>query len=146
MESLFDGAVYVEVYCGLVGFFAREADAQRAALPTSCEPIYAAFNDGDGSFTRPLNIVFHSLRDATSYVFTHHGELHYDFVPENLNDALLEKIGAIYEAQWTLENFFDTSRLEEPPWNALRDAARDVWNALDDAHRLPFGNWRDYTA
>ena len=144
MNPLFDGAIYVEVYCDLVGFFAMDAEEQREVLPGHCAPIYAAFNDGDGSFTRPLNVVFHSLRDATSYVFTHHGEPHYEFVSESLNDALLEKIGAIYDAQWQVENFFDTARLNEPLWNALRDAARGVWNTLDDTHRLPFGHWRDY--
>lgn len=144
MNSLFEGAIYVEVYCCLAGFFALSAAEQRALVPSRCEPIYAAFNEGDGAFTRPLNIVFHSFRDAAGYVFTHHGEPHYKFVAESLNDALLENISAIYDAECNLEDFFDTARLEEPLWNALREAARAVWNALDDAHRLPFGSWRDF--
>lgn len=144
MDSSFNNTIFVESYCILAGFFALPAEEQRALIPSRCEPIYAAFNEGDGTFTRPLDILFHNFRDDAVRFTYHHDEREYSFIAESLNDALLENIGAIYDAQWNAKDFFDTARLEEPLWNALREASRAVWNTLDDAHRLPFGNWRDY--
>jgi hypothetical protein len=92
-------AIYVEEYCRLVGFFALSSDEQRTLVPTVTEPVYLAFNDGDGIYTRPLAILFNSLRDAVSHVAFHHGEDGYSFVSESLNEALSNKIYAIYYAQ-----------------------------------------------
>lgn len=135
---------YIETYCELAGFFALNADEQRARIPSFCKPTYASFNEGDGTFTRPLDIVFHNLLDAAVHIAIHHGEREYSFIEENLNNALLDAVRAIYEAQWQDADFFDTKNLDSPLWNVLRIASRAVWNALDEAYHLPFGNWRDY--
>lgn len=140
MISPFRDAIYVKSYCILAGFLALDADKQRALIPNRCESTYAAFYEGDGTFTRPLNILFHNLRDAA----IHHGECEYSFIAESLNDALLNALGALYDAQWQDDDFFDTANLDAPQWNALRAASRDVWNALEEKYRLPFSNWRDF--
>lgn len=59
---------YVWSYCKLVDFFARDVDFQSASIPARCEPTYASFNEGDGSFNWPLEILFYSLYDAAANV------------------------------------------------------------------------------
>lgn len=143
MEASHD-AIYVEIYCCLAGFFALTSHEQRALVPAVTAPVYASFKGGDDSHTRPLEILLGALDDAQSYVATHHGESDYSFVPKNLHDALSHAVRGI-DSKWYHDgDFFDTAMLDAPEWDALRIAARDVWNALDETHRLPFGDWRDY--
>lgn len=56
---------------------------------------------------------------------------------------LLKAINIVRQAP-NSDDFFDTARLDEPNWDALRLAARNVWQVLDKNHRLPFDDWRDF--
>ena len=144
MISWQNSALYVYPYCCLCSFFALAADKQSALVPSQCEPTYASFGDGDGTYTRPLQISLGNFQDAAVHIAIHWGEDEYSFVSEELNNALCEAIRVI-RLKWSHdEEFFDTDMLDAPKWNHLREAARNVWDALDENHRAPFENWRDF--
>ena len=85
MEMPHDGIV--DQYCCLVGFFALASYEQRALIPHIASPVYVSFHEGDGMFTRLLEILFGGLHDGRSIVTNHLGGGGYTFVPEHLNDA-----------------------------------------------------------
>ena len=143
MEIPHDGIV--DQYCCLVGFFALASHEQRTLIPNVAAPVYVSFNEGDGMFTRPLEILFGGLRDARSIVTARYGESGYTFVPERLNDALSDAVRALDSKWYGEESFFDTLMLDASEWDVLRVAGRDVWDALDEAHRVPFDDWLDWT-
>ncbi len=140
-----DMPYFIWAYCTLVGFFAQSFEVQCALVLSRCEPTYASFNEGDGSFSWPLQILFGNLRDAAVIV---HNSQYADvpeslFVSEVLNNVLLDEIRVIYESP-RLDGSFDTARLDESNWSALRIAARNVWQTLDEKLLFPFDNWRDF--
>ena len=136
---------FIWAYCTLVGFFAQSFEVQCALVPSRCEPTYASFNEGDGSFSWPLQILFGNLRDVA--VTVHYNQYPDEpeslFVSEALNDMLLEAINILEKAP-KFDGFFDTSCLDEPNWSTLRIAARNVWQTLDKKLPFPFDNWRDF--
>jgi hypothetical protein len=144
---------FIRTYCTLVGFFAQSFEVQCALVPNRCEPTYASFNEGDGSFSWPLQILFYNLHDVDATVdnsqdATVDNSQGADvpeslFVSEALNDMLLEAINILEQAP-KFDGFFDTSCLDEPNWSALRIAARNVWQTLDEKLLFPFDNWRDF--
>lgn len=155
-------------YCTLVGFFAQDAEVQRTQIPSRCEPTYTTFSTGDGDSTWPLEIMFERLRDAAVSLSYLSDESEVAFVEESLNENLLDIIRLIYERNEIRvtpekneygrdrfraafgddcgeDNFFGTGNLSTTPWTALRAASNEIGQALDEAHRLSFENWRDYT-
>ena len=110
-----DMPYFIRTYCTLVGFFAQSFEVQCALVPSRCEPTYASFNKGDGSFSWPLQILFGNLLDVAVSV---HNSQYADvpeslFVSEALNDMLLEAINILEQAP-KFDGFFDTSCLDEP--------------------------------
>lgn len=93
-------------------------------------------------FSRPLEILFLNFCDAIAQVAFRHGAPKYLFVPKRLNGTLGEA-ARVLEQKWAVEDF-DFLILDMPDFKALRRAAHEVWAALDEEHRLPLGDWRDF--
>lgn len=136
---------FIRTYCTLVGFFAQSFEVQCALVPNRCEPTYASFNEGDGSFSWPLQILFYNLHDVDATVDNsqYADVTEFLFVAEALNDMLLEALNILEKAP-KFDGFFDTSCLDEPNRSALRIAARNVWQTLDEKLLFPLDNWRDF--
>ena len=133
----------VEMYCELVGFFALDCDEQRELIPNETEPKYASFMGGDGDCSRPLQVLYGNLYDASAMVANHLDEPGYDyFINEDLCYELAEALVKVDENYNV--GMFELSSLDWEIWNQLRRVARKVWNALDESHRLLLDDWRQY--
>ena len=133
----------VKFYCELVGFFALDAEQQRHLIPNETEPKYASFKGGDGLCSRPLEVLLGNLYDASGSIQTHLDEPGYDsFINEDLLFKLSEVLVKFDERHE--EGTYELSALDWRIWDELRQTARNIWNNLDENHRLPMDNWWHY--